>query len=163
MPRKHASSNTSQTLLDLTPFAPLYDLPGHLVRRVEQLIHILFKSEAGRFGITSAQYAILSVVRIAPGLEQREIAQAAGYDAATTGGILHRLEALRLVRRNKGTRSRRGHCIELTTAGRRKLRAIEPAIIRLQEKLLKSLAPSERGELLRLLSKLTRVTNSYNP
>ena len=163
MAPQRARSKVSQPALDLTQFAPLYDLPGHLVRRVEQLIHNLFAEEAGRFGVTSAQYAVLSVIRIAPGLEQREIAQAVGYDAATTGGILRRLETMELVKRSKGTRSRRGHCVELTAGGRRKLQAIAPAIARLQENLLRPLAPSERKQFLHLLSKVTRLTNSYNP
>ena len=163
MARKRADPKPVATPIDPSLFAPLYDLPGHLVRRLEQIIHTLFEAEAGRFGVTSAQYAVLSAVRIAPGLEQREIAQAVGYDAATNGGILHRLEALELVHRSKGTRSRRGHCVELTAAGRRKLRAIEPAIAKLQESLLDPLPASERQQFLRLLSKLAGVTNSYNP
>jgi hypothetical protein len=85
MARKRADPKPVATPIDPSLFASLYDLPGHLVRRLEQIIHTLFEAEAGRFGITSAQYAVLGAVRIASGLEQREIAQAVGYDAATTG------------------------------------------------------------------------------
>ena len=140
---------------------PFYDTPGHLVRRLQQVTQGIFESEAGSFGITPAQYAILATVKLLPGREQREIATAAGYDVVTTSQIVRRLEAMALLRRDKGSRSRRGHSLQLTAAGRETLARIEPAIARVQKRLMERLPVGSRALFLQLLSDLAGVENSH--
>jgi DNA-binding MarR family transcriptional regulator len=140
---------------------PLYDMPAHLVRRLQQVTQSIFDSEARSFGITPAQYAILATIRLLPGREQREIAVAAGYDSVTTSQIIRKLEAMNLLRRDKGNRSRRGHAIHLTAAGTAKLLHIQPAIARVQKRLIERLPADKRTLFLHLISELTGVENSY--
>jgi DNA-binding MarR family transcriptional regulator len=142
---------------------PVYDMPAHLVRRLHQVTQGIFEGEAKAFGITPAQYAILATVELLPGREQREIAAAAGYDSVTTSQIIRKLEAMRFLRRDKGDRSRRGHSIHLTAAGNRKLAQIQPAIARVQQRLIERLPDEKRTQFLRLLSELVGVENSYRP
>ena len=124
----------SETALVRRIMRPVYDMPAHLVRRLQQVTQGIFESEAKSFGITPAQYAILATVQFLPGREQREIAAAAGYDSVTTSQIIRKLEAMELLRRDKGSRSRRGHSIHLTAAGTKKLAQIQPAIARVQKR-----------------------------
>jgi DNA-binding MarR family transcriptional regulator len=140
---------------------PLYDMPAHLVRRLQQVTQSIFDSEARSFGITPAQYAILATIQLLPGREQREIAAAAGYDKVTTSQIIRKLAAMDLLRRDKGNRSRRGHSLHLTAAGTQKLLQIRPAIARVQKRLINRLPAEKRTLFLQLMSELTAVENSY--
>lgn len=140
---------------------PLYDLPGHLVRRLLQVTQGLYENEVKAFGVTHAQFAILQTVQLAPGLEQREIAAAAGYDSVTASHIIRKLEAMKLLRRDKGSRSRRGHSLHLTEAGAEKLDQMKPAIDRLQERLIERLPAEKRTVFLELLSEMTGTANSH--
>ena len=149
--------------LDRARFQPLYDAPAHLVRRLLQVTSAIYEEEAAPFGLTHAQYAILRVVELSPGLEQREIALAASHDAVTTGKIVQKLEAMGLVRRDKGLRSRRGQAVVLTEAGVAKLEVMNPAIARVQERLMEVFPAEERENVLRILSRLARAENRFNP
>ncbi|MBN9084859.1 MAG: hypothetical protein BGP04_26610 [Rhizobiales bacterium 62-17] len=150
--------------MDSKTMRPLYDLPGHLVRRLVQLTQGIYESEAKSFGVTHAQFAILQTVHLAPGLEQREIAEAAGYDSVTASHMIRKLEAMNLLRRDKGSRSRRGNSLHLTTAGAEKLKEMEPAIARVQERLVERLPPEKRKLFLQLLSEITGIENVHrNP
>lgn len=140
---------------------PLYDLPGHLVRRLQQVTQNIYESEAKSFGVTHAQFAILQTVQLMPGLEQREIAAAAGYDSVTASHIIRKLETMKMLRRDKGSRSRRGHSLHLTAAGAEKLEQMLPALARVQERLMERLPPEKRALFLELLSEMTGVENSY--
>ncbi|MDF2115791.1 MarR family winged helix-turn-helix transcriptional regulator [Roseiarcaceae bacterium H3SJ34-1] len=140
---------------------PVYNMPAHLVRRLQQVTQAIFEAEAGSFGITSAQFAILQTVSLLPGLEQREVAAAAGYDSVTTSQIIRKLEVLGLLRRNKGSRSRRGQSVHLTEEGVQALTEIRPAIDRIQARLIERLPEEKRTAFLQLLSEITDVDNSH--
>ena len=148
--------------MDRERFQPLYDAPAHLVRRLLQVTSAIYEEEGAPHGLTHAQYAVLRVIELSPGMEQREIALAARHDAVTTGKIVQKLEALGLVRRDKGQRSRRGQAVVLTEAGVAKLAAMNPAIARVQERLMEVFPPEERENVLRVLSRLARAENRYN-
>jgi len=136
-------------------------MPAHLVRRLQQVTQSIFEAEAKSFGITPAQFAILQTVSLMPGLEQREVAAAAGYDSVTTSQIVRKLEQLGLLRRDKGSRSRRGQSVHLTEAGLRVLSEMKPAIERIQERLIGRLPEAKRAVFLTLLSEITGVENSH--
>jgi hypothetical protein len=44
--------------------------PGHLIRRLNQISQGLFQEEAGALGITSVQFAAMSIIRDVPGIDQ---------------------------------------------------------------------------------------------
>jgi DNA-binding MarR family transcriptional regulator len=151
------------TNIDLTQFSKVYDRPGYLIRRLHQESQAIFDAEVGSYGLTGTQYSILSVVKLVPGMEQREIAEASHYDRATTGGVLKRLERLGLIRTEKGLRSRRGHSIYITVLGERKLKTMERPIARVQTLQMKGLDAAECAQFLCLLSKLTDTSNRFHP
>lgn len=140
---------------------PLYDMPAHLVRRLQQVTQVIFEAEAKSFGITPAQFSILQTVSLMPGLEQREVAAASGYDSVTTSQIIRKLEQLGLLRRDKGSRSRRGQSVHLTDAGLQVLTQMRPAIDRVQARLIERLPNEKRSVFLALLSEITGVDNSH--
>jgi DNA-binding MarR family transcriptional regulator len=140
-----------------------YDLPGHIFRRAWQRQVAIFDREMGPLGITGAQYVALSAVKIQPGMEQRELSAVIFFDAATTGGIVKRLEAMGVLRRQPSGRSRRGRALYLTAQGEALLAEAAPAIARVSAALLANLTPEEGRTMLALVSKAAGLTNSYYP
>jgi DNA-binding MarR family transcriptional regulator len=89
------------------------------------------------------------------------VAAASGYDSVTTSQIIRKLEQLGLLRRDKGSRSRRGQSVHLTEAGQQALTEMMPAIDRVQARLIERLPEAKRAVFLALLSEITDVDNSH--
>ncbi len=141
---------------------PLYNAVGHLTRRIDQRIGKRFQENMNDVKLTRTQFAMLIIVTYAPGLEQAEIAQLAGYDAATAGMVISRLDTLGLIRRSRSKRSRRGWIVEPTEEGRAVVEKHASVLDALQTEILSPLKADDQLTLLRLLSKLVGVSNSYN-
>ena len=73
------------------------------------------------------------------------------------GGVLERLEAKGWIERDASPQDRRVKRLQPTHAGRRLLRQVEPAVHRVQERLLAPLAPGERATMVRLLGELAEL------
>lgn len=142
-------------------FFPLYDTPGHVLRRALQHTVSCFTKNMGDAGITHQQLAVLMVVQLREGLEQKEVAEISHHDYATLGGISRRLEKAGLFERRRSTRSKRGQTLHLTEKGRAFLKQLEPAIQQVQEDILQALSKEEQALLLSLLSKMAGVRNSW--
>ena len=54
-------SNQGARLMD-----DLHDMPGHLIRRAQQITTALFAEECGNFDLTSVHYAALVAIRANP-------------------------------------------------------------------------------------------------
>ena len=76
------------------PVVDLEQLPGHHIRRLQQIAVAIFLQETEATGITPVQYAALqTVVANMPGLDQRTLARSIGFDTSTIAGVIDRLEA----------------------------------------------------------------------
>ncbi len=73
--------------------------------------------------------------------------------------MLDRLETKGWVLRNPSPTDRRVKLLRLTLGGERLLRQVEPAVHRVQQRLLEPLTPSDRAAMLRLLTRLADVHN----
>ncbi len=136
-------------------------MPGHVFRRALQRQGAIFDREVGPLGITGAQFVALLAVQIQPGMEQQELSAVIFYDAATTGGIVKRLEAMGMLRRQPSGRSRRGRALYITPKGEALLKAASPAIARVSAALLANLTPEEQRTMLTLVSKAAGLSNGY--
>jgi DNA-binding MarR family transcriptional regulator len=141
-------------------FLPLYNQPGHVMRRAQQ-----FAADRGAAGrsrlLTPLQYAVLYAISLKPGMEQQDVAAAVRYDPATTSAVLVKLEAAGAIRREPSTRSLRGLMIFATDEGAATLAQFDVHVQQNQVRLLARLDESERPELLRLMSKIAGLSNSY--
>lgn len=141
----------------------LYRMPGHLVRRVQQIATALFTEECAAFGLTSVQFAALYAVEANPGLDATRLSQVIAFDRSTLGDVLERLEAKGWIARTSSTGDRRVKLIRLTPVGRQLLQQVKPAVRRVQQRLLAPLAPADRERMVALLARLADVHNELTP
>jgi MarR family transcriptional regulator, lower aerobic nicotinate degradation pathway regulator len=144
---------------DLMPMDQLYEKPGHLIRRAQQIAWALFMEECAPFDITSVQYAALFAVRENPGIDATRLSALVAFDRSTLGLVLERLEAKGLIERSGNPKDKRLKLLHLTLQGRRILREIEPAVGRAQKRILAPLKPEQRRQFVNLLSQLVHLNN----
>lgn len=77
------------------------EMAGHLIRRLHQQSTQVFvqRTQAAGYDLTPVQYAALEAIYENPGSDQKFIAELIGYDRATIGGVVERLENKGWVRR----------------------------------------------------------------
>ena len=141
----------------------LYDMPGHLIRRAHQASTALFAEECAGFDLTSVQFAALVAVKANPGVDATRLSALIAFDRSTIGGVLERLEAKGWVLRSPSPADKRVKLLRLTLEGERLLRQVEPAVRRVQRRLLEPLAPADRAAMLRLLGQIAAVHNDAAP
>jgi DNA-binding MarR family transcriptional regulator len=137
--------------------AALREMPGHLIRRAQQISTALFTEECSRFDLTSVQFAALFVLRAAGQLDATRLAELIAFDRSTIGDVVERLESKGWITRTGSSGDKRVKLIRLTSDGKRLLRRVEPAVKRVQERLLEPFSSSERAILLTLLKRLDRL------
>jgi DNA-binding MarR family transcriptional regulator len=147
---------TKTTALDLD------DLPGHYIRRLQQIAVAIFLQETEAHGLTPVQYAAISKVGLTPGVDQRTLARSIGLDTSTMAGVIDRLEARGLLQRQASAEDRRVRLLSLTDEGRNLLQAVEPDMLKAQERILEPLRPTERDEFMRMLRKLVTANNEMS-
>ena len=145
-----------------SPNVDLESLVGHHIRRLHQIAVAIFLQENQAYGLTPVQYAALQGVRNTPGLDQRTLARTIGLDTSTTAGVIDRLEARGLMRRNASSSDRRVRLLEVTQAGITLLDAALPAVLHAQERILEPLPVKERAEFMRMLGQLVLANNDLS-
>jgi DNA-binding MarR family transcriptional regulator len=144
------------------PPPDLADMPGHQIRRLQQIAVAIFLQDTEAFGITPVQYAALRAMAIHPGIDQRTLAGKIGLDASTLGGVVDRLEGRGLLARTASVEDRRVRQLALTAEGADLVRVMEPALKRSQERILAPLKPAERKEFVRMLGVLVNTNNELS-
>jgi DNA-binding MarR family transcriptional regulator len=137
--------------------AALREMPGHLIRRAQQISTALFTEECGQFDLTSVQFAALFVLRAAGELDATRLAELIAFDRSTIGDVVERLESKGWIRRNGSSDDKRVKLIRLTPDGKKLLKRVEPAVKRVQERLLEPFSSSEKTVLLTILKRLDRL------
>jgi MarR family transcriptional regulator, lower aerobic nicotinate degradation pathway regulator len=140
----------------------LAELPGHHIRRLQQIAVGLFMEETQGLNVTPIQYAALHTAWREPGLDQRTLASRIGFDPSTIGGVIDRLEARGLVERQVSAIDRRARQIAITAAGIDLLEAARPYVLSTQTRLLKPLSAAERKEFMRMLQLLVEENNMHS-
>lgn len=137
--------------------AELYAMPGHLIRRAHQASTAIFAEECAGFDLTSVQYAALAALERHPGIDATRLSALIAFDRSTLGDVLERLEAKGWIVRSAGA-DRRVKTLALTPDGSARLNQVQPAVRRVQQRLLSRLSADERNTLVRLLATLADVS-----
>lgn len=142
----------------------IYQMAGHLIRRLNQISVSVFAERMARegFDFTPVQYAALSTVAANPGLDQATLAGLIAYDRATLGGVVDRLEQKALVERSVSRADRRARELHLTAKGADMLALLKPIVADLQDDILIGLDETEKLQMMRLLEKATSAGNELS-
>ena len=132
----------------------LEQAPGYLIRRAHQISVAIFAEQAILFDATPMQFAVLSVLRDAPGVDQITLAQRAAFDAATLGSVVGRLLAKGWVHRQPAERDRRRKLLWLTPQGEQAQGSIAARMPDVNARVLGGLDAAECQQLTALLAKL---------
>ncbi len=142
----------------------IYDLPGHLIRRLQQIAVSAFTIELEKagFDLTPVQFGAMCVLDEYPGIDQATLAGRIAYDRVTIGGVISRLEARGLIERTVSESDRRARVLRLTERGTAMLRTAWPAARRAQDVMTAALTPQERQEFMRLIHKVADANNELS-
>ena len=140
----------------------LETLPGHAIRRLQQIAVAVFLQETEAHGITPVQFAALQAVVNGPGTDQRSLAGSIGLDTSTVAGVVDRLEARGLLQRNLSPSDKRVRLLSLTPQGQALLRVMVPDMQRAQQRILAPLPKAERAEFMRMLHVLVSANNELS-
>ena len=133
------------------PRIDLQAMPGHGIRRLQQVAVALFMQESAAHGVTPVQYAVLQTLAQQPGIDQRRLARAVSFDTSTIGGVVDRLEARGLVTRSLSAEDKRVRLLHLTADGEALLAELVPGMQRTQDRILEPLSAAERKEFMRMV------------
>lgn len=145
---------------DRLPVHRIYQMPGHLVRRLHQIAVALFTESTKDFGVTPVQYASLAVAESYPGIDQRRLANVIAFDRSTIGDVVQRLDQRGWLRRENGNEDRRTKRVFITEQGREVLNQLDPLVAESQTQILAPLSEGERAILMFLLAKLVHLNNA---
>ena len=143
-------------------FVDLESLPGHHIRRLQQIAVAIFLQETEATGVTPVQFAALQTVSSTPGIDQRTLARTIGFDTSTIAGVVDRLEARGLLQRNASPDDRRVRLLSLTPQGQALLDDVTPGMQRAQLRMLAPLPKAERAEFMRMLRVLVTANNELS-
>lgn len=122
----------------------VHAMPGHLVRRLQQIAVRLFVEEVGAEP-TPVQFAALCAVADRPNIGQAALASLIGYDRATIGGVIDRLEQRGLIVRIPSAADRRANALALTPTGHALIETVSGKVEKVQRSLLAPLNEVERS------------------
>ncbi|WP_313437001.1 MarR family transcriptional regulator [Novosphingobium sp.] len=142
----------------------LETMPGHLIRRLQQISVARFTSRMAEAGIdlTAVQYAALLTLRDHPGLDQQTLAGMIAYDRVTIGGVIDRLVQKGFVNRETSPSDRRARVLMLSDKGGNALEVATPWVDKAQDDLISQLTSEERDNFLMLLQKTTKAGNEMS-
>jgi MarR family transcriptional regulator, temperature-dependent positive regulator of motility len=137
------------------------EMAGHLIRRLHQQSTQVFvqRTQAAGYDLTPVQYAALEAIYENPGSDQKFIAELIGYDRATIGGVVERLENKGWVRRVVSEQDRRARELSLTAKGNSIRSALQPIVKALQKEILHPLNEADQELMINLARQVVLKTD----
>lgn len=140
-------------------FSNLWSRPGHLIRRLHQIHVAIFLEECEEFNLTPVQFGVLTVLYDQEVLDQVTIANQLGVDRNTAADVIRRLERRGLLERPASLVDKRAKLACINAAGRELVDAVQPHMIRAQERLAGTLDDEELSNIMELMGKLILTNN----
>ena len=137
----------------------LWSRPGFLVRRLHQISVAIFLEEMASLEITPVQYGALMIVAAEPGIDQSALAAELGVDRANAGDVLARLSKGGYLTRQPSLTDRRFIQVGITEEGTLLLRKAADRAEKVQDRLLRPLAPKDRKAFVAMMNQIIRASN----
>ncbi|CAB3895446.1 HTH-type transcriptional repressor NicR [Achromobacter anxifer] len=125
---------------------------GFLMHDVSRLRRKVFDEVMKPEGITRSQWWVLAHLSRHDGMSQSDLADRLDLGRAALGGLIDRLEAMRLVRRGADGQDRRAKLVFLTADGVAMIERMRGKSDRMSEAILEGLSQAQRHQLADMLS-----------
>lgn len=125
---------------------------GFLLAKTHLAARVIANAALEEVGIEVREFGALAILDDEGTISQQALAELQRCDRTTMVAIVDHLEAEGLVERRRNPADRRAYALEITPAGRRRLKRARELVKGAHDELLGSLSASERrqlGELLR--------------
>jgi DNA-binding MarR family transcriptional regulator len=126
----------------------------HGIARIRKALRCEFEARAAGLGITATQFQVLRRLWQGDGILVSTLTRDICSDGGTITGLLDRLEAKGLIRRERGTQDRRRVRVFLTAAGCELEAPLMRIVSAINELALAGFSPDERA---RLVGELERI------
>jgi MarR family transcriptional regulator, lower aerobic nicotinate degradation pathway regulator len=144
------------------PIDGLEDLPGHTIRRLQQIAVGIFLDETADMNVTPVQFALLFAASKQAGLDQRTLAGRIGLDTSTVGQVVDRLESRELIERKVSPTDKRVRLLSVTPAGKKLLQGVMPAMLRAQDRILAPLPQADRAKFMAMVKRIVDENNAWS-
>lgn len=143
-------------------FDAIAAMPGHLLRRCQQIAVAIFLQECEALDLTPLQYVVLGALETGGVMDQNRLGGMTALDRTTVGTVLSKLEGRGLVARRRSDTDKRFNVITLTDDGRALLEKAVPAVAETQARILAPLAPDDRNRFLGYLMQIADGNNQQS-
>ncbi|WP_310725873.1 MarR family winged helix-turn-helix transcriptional regulator [Streptomyces sp. N2A] len=142
---------------DDTPYAPsrIRALPSWLLGRAAARGHRLVADALATEGMRMMHHAVLSAVDELGPVSQAELGRTLGIDPKDMVALVNDLQKDGLVTRTPDPNDRRKNAVEISPAGKQRLRRTQQLGDQANAELTAALTPDERAQLITLLGKIT--------
>src|SRR4051794_27433165 len=124
---------------------------GALLARLGQEANARFRRALQPLDLRAQEFIVLKQLQTMGSPSQAQLADALGLDYSNCATLAASLCSRSLIDRRRDEADRRRYVLELSRAGRRRVREADDAIAAVEAELLAQLDPGEREELYRLL------------
>ena len=124
----------------------------YLIRRVQLLTYARLEQALAEFGLTVAQYTLLSLLAQRTGMSAAQLSRRFAVTPQSMTEIITALEKKRLIRRQSAPANRRILLVSLTAAGRTLTERCEAVVDRVEAELLAALSAPELAAFRRALA-----------
>ena len=143
-------------------FDEVRDMPGHMLRRFQQIAVSIFLRDCKAFDLTPVQFSVLAALAQSSPLDQIRLGGLAALDRTTISLTVRKLEERGLVARQVSAKDRRARLISLTAEGQALADEALPTVRAIQDKILAPLSASERELFRALLHKAVEANNQQS-
>ncbi|MBI1201029.1 MAG: MarR family transcriptional regulator [Rhodopseudomonas sp.] len=140
----------------------LHAMPGHLIRRAQQIAVSIFMEECGELDLTPVQYAALIAIGENEGIDATRLSALIAFDRSTLGSVLERLETRALISRYFMPDDKRIKRLKLTDSGQNLVARAGTAVRRAQERMLTHLPAKDRERFMELLEQFVELNNDVS-
>ena len=136
------------------PPVALMERLSFLLKRTFALLEGTIEPELARLGINGREFGLLTLIEAEGPASQQRLASRIGVDRTTMVGLIDALEDKRLVERHRDPTNRRAYLLEVTPAGRKKLREALKVVELAEQEALAPLPVADSAALTRTLQQL---------
>ena len=149
----------TETMSENIPGPPvvLMERLSFLLKRTSALLEATIDPGLARLGVNGREFGALTLLQAEGPASQQRLAGRIGVDRTTMVALIDALEEKRLVNRHRDPGNRRAYVLEVTAAGRKRLRDALKAVELAEQQALAPLSAAESATLTRVLQRLVQA------